>query len=120
MTTSRWFASLFLTATLVPALSAETHCPGNVASVPLRLVNRYQIVLPVFINHSGPYDFLLDTGADTPSSVPPWPTSFTSAPRARSRSRVPDSMNLPRSLISTCCKPAPTPSPVRKPSCLAS
>ena len=65
MTTSRWFASLFLTATLVPALSAETHCPGNVASVPLRLVNRYQIVLPVFINHSGPYDFLLDTGADT-------------------------------------------------------
>ena len=27
-----------------------------------RLVNRYQIVLAVSINHSGPYDFLLDTG----------------------------------------------------------
>ena len=43
--------------------SAETHCPGNVASVPFRLVNRHQIVLAVSINHSGPYNFLLDTGA---------------------------------------------------------
>ena len=65
MTTFKWFGSLVLTATLVPTLLAETQCPGNVASVPLRLVNRYQIVLPVFINHSGPYDFLLDTGTDT-------------------------------------------------------
>jgi hypothetical protein len=62
MTTLKWFASLVLTATIVPALLAESHCPGNVASLPFRLVNGYQIVVPVSINHSGPYDFLLDTG----------------------------------------------------------
>jgi hypothetical protein len=62
MTTSRWFASLVLTATIVPALLAESHCPGNVASLPFRFVNRYQIVVAVSVNHSGPYDFLLDTG----------------------------------------------------------
>jgi Aspartyl protease len=62
MTTFKWFASLVLATTIVPALLAETHCPGNVASLPFRLVNRYQIVLAVSINHFGPYDFLLDTG----------------------------------------------------------
>jgi Aspartyl protease len=64
MSNFNWLSS-FLLAAIVPTLSAETHCPGNVASVPFRLVNRYQIVLPVFINHAGPYDFLLDTGTDT-------------------------------------------------------
>ena len=62
MTTFQWFASLVLAATIVPALAAETHCPGNVASVPFRLVNRHQIVLAVSINHTGPYNFLLDSG----------------------------------------------------------
>ena len=62
MTSFKWFASLVLTATFVPALLAESHCPGNVASLPFRLVNRHQIVLGVSINHYGPYDFLLDTG----------------------------------------------------------
>ena len=61
MTTFRWFASLVLAATIVPAPAAETHCPGNVASLPFRLVNRHQIVVAVSINHTGPYNFLLDT-----------------------------------------------------------
>jgi hypothetical protein len=63
MTTFQWFASLVLAATIVPALAAETHCPGNAASVPLRFVNGHQIVLAVSINHTGPYNFLLDSGA---------------------------------------------------------
>src|SRR5271163_2358547 len=68
MTTFKWFASpalawMALTATIVPALLAESHCPGNVASLPFRLVNRHQIVLAVSINHTGPYDFQLDSGA---------------------------------------------------------
>src|ERR1700728_226185 len=63
MTTFQWFASLVLAATTLPALVAETHCPGNVASVPLRFVDRHRIVLAVSINHTGPYDFLLDSGA---------------------------------------------------------
>jgi Aspartyl protease len=54
-----WFV---LAATVVSNLVAETHCPGNVASVPFHVVNRHQIILAVSVNHSGPYDFLLDTG----------------------------------------------------------
>jgi hypothetical protein len=63
MTTFQWFASLVLAATIVPTLAAETHCPGNAASVPFRFVNRYQMVLAVSINHTGPYNFQLDSGA---------------------------------------------------------
>ena len=62
MSTFKWFASFVLAATIVPALPAEPHCPGNVASVPFRLVNRYQMIVEVSVNHSGPYNFLLDTG----------------------------------------------------------
>lgn len=53
-----------LAATIVSAISAETRCPKNAASLPFRLVNRYQIVVPVSINHSGPYNFILDTGTE--------------------------------------------------------
>jgi hypothetical protein len=63
MANFKWFASLVLAATMVPTLPAETHCPGNVASVPLRLVNRYQMIVPMLVNHAGPYNFLLDTGS---------------------------------------------------------
>ena len=62
MSAFKWFASFVLAATIVPALPAKPHCPGNVASVPLRLVNRYQMIVEVSVNHSGPYNFLLDTG----------------------------------------------------------
>ena len=62
MTTFQWFASLVLAATIGPPLAAEAHCPGNVASVPFRFVDRHRIVLAVSINHSGPYNFLLDSG----------------------------------------------------------
>src|SRR5438874_1193933 len=62
MTNFKTFAWFVLATTVVSTLGAETHCPGNVASVPFRLVNRHQIIVAVSINHSGPYDFLLDTG----------------------------------------------------------
>ena len=62
MTNFRWLASFVLAMTMVSTLGAETHCPGNVASVPFHLVNRYQMILAVTVNHSGPYNFLLDTG----------------------------------------------------------
>jgi hypothetical protein len=64
LSTLRGFTSFLLTFTIVSTLSAETHCPGNVASLPISIVNGYRIILPVTINHSGPYDFLLDTGSD--------------------------------------------------------
>jgi hypothetical protein len=46
-----------------PAALGEAHCPGNVASLTLRLVQGTLIVVAVQANHSGPYDFLVDTGA---------------------------------------------------------
>jgi Aspartyl protease len=62
MTNFKWLASFVLAATIIPTLLAETHCPGNVASVPFHLINRYQMTVAVSVNHSGPYNFLLDTG----------------------------------------------------------
>jgi hypothetical protein len=62
MSVIKCLASMSLAAIILPALYAEAHCPGNVASLRLRFVNRHQIVLAVSINHSGPYNFLLDTG----------------------------------------------------------
>ena len=62
MSTFQWLASFLLAATSFPVLLAEPPCPGNVASVPLHLTNGHQMIVAVSVNHSGPYDFLLDTG----------------------------------------------------------
>ncbi len=52
-----------LIAALIPgALLAQMSCPANVKAIPLRKLNQNQIVVNVLVNHSGPYDFLLDTG----------------------------------------------------------
>ena len=64
MSSFQWLTSLTLAATILPALHAESHCPGNVAILRLRLVQRSLIIVPVAINHAGPYDFLVDTGAE--------------------------------------------------------
>jgi hypothetical protein len=64
MTISRAFAWFVLAAATVSTLPAETHCPGSVASLPFHVVNRHQIIVAVSINHSGPYEFLLDTGTE--------------------------------------------------------
>ena len=70
MSTFKWLASIALAATILPVLHAEPHCPGNVASLRLRLVQRSQIIIPVKINHTGPYDFLVDTGSQVTSVDP--------------------------------------------------
>jgi hypothetical protein len=68
MISIKWLAASALTmtafaATLIPTLQAEIHCPGNVDSLRLPAASRSRIIVPIKINHSGPYDFLLDTGA---------------------------------------------------------
>ena len=63
MPTFQWLASITLAAAILPVLHAEPHCPGDVASLRFRLVWRSKIIVPVKINHTGPYDFLVDTGA---------------------------------------------------------
>src|SRR5215469_8925328 len=55
--------AISLAAFSVTALRGERHCPGNGPSVPLRVVQETLIVAPMTINGSGPYDFLVDTGA---------------------------------------------------------
>lgn len=62
MSASKWVACLALAATIVPTLHGEPRCPGNVASIRFRLVHDFQIIVPVRIDHVGPYDFLVDTG----------------------------------------------------------
>ena len=45
------------------ALRGESHCPGSIASVTPRLVAGALLVIPVKINHEGPFDFMVDTGS---------------------------------------------------------
>jgi aspartyl protease len=69
MFNSSWhaLASLFL---LVPVAFAEAHCPGKAASVHVRHVAGSLTVIPVEIDHTGPYDFLLDTGSEVTALDP--------------------------------------------------
>jgi hypothetical protein len=63
MSLIKCLASISLAAITLPTLHSEPHCPGNVASIRFRLIQRSRIVVPVTINHTGPYEFLVDTGA---------------------------------------------------------
>lgn len=67
MKTLKQLSFLILAAIIVPIVpmpAAELHCPGNVAGLPFQLVHGSQIITPAMINHTGPYDFLVDTGTD--------------------------------------------------------
>ena len=55
-------ASISLAAITLPTLHSEPHCPGNAASIRFRLIQRSRIIVPVTINRTGPYEFLVDTG----------------------------------------------------------
>ena len=57
---------------MLPAvpLQGEPHCPGNVPSIRPRFVERSIIVVPVRVNDSGPYDFVLDTAAQVTTVDP--------------------------------------------------
>jgi hypothetical protein len=59
-----------LVSQTLPAAHGEANCPGNVASLTVRLVQGALIIVPIKINHSGPYDFLVDTGAQVTTIEP--------------------------------------------------
>jgi hypothetical protein len=61
MSLIKCLASISLAAITVP-LHSEPRCPGNIPSLPFHLVQDSLIIVPVVINHTGPYEFLLDTG----------------------------------------------------------
>jgi hypothetical protein len=44
-------------------LQGESQCPGNTASVRYHFLGRSQIAIPVTINGTGPYEFMVDTGS---------------------------------------------------------
>ena len=56
-------AAVSLALTIPPVIEAEAHCPENIASVTPRFVQHALIVIPVRINQSGPFDFIVDTGS---------------------------------------------------------
>src|SRR5579859_3064357 len=55
LATAFGFASIFS--------QAQTRCPGGIAGIKPRLVAGALLVIPVRINQSGPYDFMVDTGS---------------------------------------------------------
>jgi len=64
MTAFKWIACFVLAAAFAPVLQAKPHCPGSVTSLHFRPGHGSQIIAPVMINHTGPYDFLVDTGSE--------------------------------------------------------
>jgi hypothetical protein len=62
MFNAKWFilASLFL---LLPSAFADAYCPGKVAGVHVRHIQGSITIVAVKVNHTGPYDFMLDTGS---------------------------------------------------------
>ena len=54
------FALVFLTSSMV---HGATQCPGNVVSVQYHSLPHSHIGISAMINGSGPYEFMLDTGA---------------------------------------------------------
>src|ERR1017187_8020929 len=77
------FASLVLAVATVSTLSADPRCPANVASLAFRLVNDHQMIVPVSINHAGPYNFLLDTGTQITMVDPSLASELHLAPEGR-------------------------------------
>jgi hypothetical protein len=57
------FVATSLAILTLPALHAEPHCPGNIASSTLHPIQDDLFVVRVLINRTGPYDFLVDTGS---------------------------------------------------------
>lgn len=70
MSMRRFFAFVSVANIFLTPLMAAPHCPGKVVGLPMRIVQGSMIVVPLQINDSGPYDFLVDTGAQI-STVDP-------------------------------------------------
>lgn len=58
----RRFSLIFIPFTRVSSLPAIAAMATTEVTVKIRIVNDFMIVVPVTINGSGPYDFMLDTG----------------------------------------------------------
>jgi hypothetical protein len=77
MSLIKCLASISLAAITLPTLHSQPRCPGNIASLPFHLVQRSRIIVPVTINHAGPYEFLVDTGTGSTIVDPALAPNFT-------------------------------------------
>ena len=57
------FAVCCVAVLFAAGLQAETPCPANIKPVPFDNSRQHQMVVQVSLNDAGPYDFLIDTGA---------------------------------------------------------
>lgn len=57
-----YFRTFFLALLIPLGLHAETGCPAHIKAIPFHSGDRHEMIVEVSINHSGPYDFLFDTG----------------------------------------------------------
>jgi hypothetical protein len=76
-------AAVSLALTIPPAIEAEPRCPGNTASVTPRFVQHALIVIPVRINQSRPFDFIVDTGSQVTVIDPSLAAELDLRPQAR-------------------------------------
>jgi hypothetical protein len=63
MSIFRVIVFLFIFTAAITELPAEPRCPGNVASISIDFIQQTLIVVPVVIDGRGPFEFLVDTGA---------------------------------------------------------
>jgi len=63
MSTFKLFATFAVASIAASTLLAEPRCPGNATSLHSSSPDSSLIIIPITINHTGPYQFLLDTGA---------------------------------------------------------
>jgi len=56
-----WNTTIF-TFFISPPACAEARCPGDVSPIRFRPLTLGQIAVPVMLNQSGPYEFMVDTG----------------------------------------------------------
>jgi hypothetical protein len=63
MSILKFVVAVTLAALAQTPLQGERRCPGNVPSVPLNVVQGALILVPVSVNGTGPYQFLVDSGA---------------------------------------------------------
>src|SRR6267154_900398 len=83
MSNFKRFAAFVVVTTIVPALHAGPHCPGNVVSVTPRFVQHSLIVIPVRINQAGPFDFMVDTGSQVTVIDPSLASELNLKPQGR-------------------------------------
>ena len=62
---SLWIASLWFAIAWAAAICPALAEPAPSSEVPFRLLHGFAIIVPVFVNERGPYDFLLDTGSSS-------------------------------------------------------